>query len=147
MPGDRGGTGFLLLLHYSLWNVVFISWFETALHRRQICGATHKQHPLEHFTHPFSTNTFEKTASDRCPKQMQSWEARKKKKPDKMCFCLSLCAQMCCLWACKPPIEVNVLLHFKRRRRRTSTIGRCINSGTRWDEKIGINPFSGAAVS
>lgn len=30
--GDVGRTGFLLLLHYSLWNVVFISWFPTVPH-------------------------------------------------------------------------------------------------------------------
>lgn len=41
MPGDLGRTRFLLLLHYSLWNVVFISWFHTAVHRPRLSSITH----------------------------------------------------------------------------------------------------------
>lgn len=42
-PWDLSRTGFLLLLHYSLWNVVFISWFQAVVvHRRpRLSSITH----------------------------------------------------------------------------------------------------------
>lgn len=52
--GPRG-TGFLLLLHYSLWNVVFISWLETAVASPPV--TQHLSHTHTHSAAPHSSSS------------------------------------------------------------------------------------------
>lgn len=59
------------------------------LHRPRLSSITYT-HTLECFTHPCPRTTFEKTASDRCPKQKEKLEAKKTSEPDKKRHFLTL---------------------------------------------------------
>lgn len=78
MPGDLGRTRFLLLLHYSLWNVVFISWFHTAVHRPRLSSITHARTSRNASLILIAPPLLRKQ-SDRCPKQKENLKAAKKK--------------------------------------------------------------------
>lgn len=78
MPGDLGRTRFLLLLHYSLWNVVFISWFHTAVHRPRLSSITHARASRNASLILIAPPLLRKQ-SDRCPKQKENLKAAKKK--------------------------------------------------------------------
>lgn len=112
-------------------------------------------HPLEHFTRPFSTNTFEKTASDRCPKQKQSWEAKNNiyikilSLAKIVSVFLSLCARKiyCVFEHESPPTEVNVLLHLKKKKKQVWLLeGKLILVQNGMRRLVSI-PFTGATVS
>lgn len=120
MPGDLGRTRFLLLLHYSLWNVVFISWFHTAVRRPRLSSITHarasRNASLILIAPPLS-----RKQSDRCPKQKENLKAAKKKnrsEPDKVSLSLP------CAWpenskfilfpgGWRPPVDVPLFLKQK----------------------------------
>lgn len=90
MPGDLGRTRFLLLLHYSLWNVVFISWFHTAVHRPRLSSITRARASRNASLILIAPPLLRKQ-SDRCPKQKENLKAAKKKnrsEPDKVSLSL-----------------------------------------------------------
>lgn len=79
MPGDLGRTRFLLLLHYSLWNVVFISWFHTAVHRPRLSSITHARARVGTLHSSSSHHHFRENSLTDALNKKRIWRPQKKK--------------------------------------------------------------------
>lgn len=79
MPGDLGRTRFLLLLHYSLWNVVFISWFHTAVHRPRLSSITHTRARVGTLHSSSSHHHFRENSLTDALNKKRIWRPQKKK--------------------------------------------------------------------
>lgn len=91
MPGDLGRTRFLLLLHYSLWNVVFISWFHTAVHRPRLSSITHARAWVGTLHSSSSHHHFWENSLTDALNKKRIWRPQKKKnrsEPDKVSLSL-----------------------------------------------------------
>lgn len=121
MPGDLGRTRFLLLLHYSLWNVVFISWFHTAVHRPRLSSITRARARVGTLHSSSSHHHFRENSLTDALNKKRIWRPQKKKnrsEPDKVSLSLP------CAWpenskfilfpgGWRPPVDVPLFLKQK----------------------------------